>query len=62
MDEIKIYYINDEFFSIPFESLSKEARIANEIEKLKFFKLKDEILYYNVEFVFPSLENIDSIL
>lgn len=47
MDEIKMHYIDDEFFNIPFKSLSKEARTANEIEKFKSFELKDESLYYN---------------
>ena len=42
-----MHYIDDELFSIQFESLFKEARTANEIEKFKSFELKGEILYYN---------------
>jgi hypothetical protein len=37
MDEIKMHYIDDEFFNIPFENLSKEARTTNKIEKFKSF-------------------------
>jgi hypothetical protein len=36
IDEIKIHYVDDEFFKLSFESLSKEARTGNEIEKFKF--------------------------
>ena len=54
MDEIKMHYIDDEFFNIPFESLSKEARTTDEIEKFKAFELKDEILYYNGKVCVPK--------
>ena len=54
MDEIKMDYIDDEFFNILFESLSKEARTANKIEKFKSFELKDEILYYNGKVCVPK--------
>ena len=54
MDETKMDYIDDEFFNILFESLSKEARTANKIEKLKSFELKDEILYYNGRVCVPK--------
>jgi hypothetical protein len=37
MNEIKMHYIDDEFFNIPFENLSKEARTTNKIEKFKSF-------------------------
>lgn len=47
MDEIKMHYANDEFFKLPFESLSKEAKFLDEIDKLKFIELKDEVLCYN---------------
>ena len=69
MDKIKMDYIDDEFFNIPFESLSKEARIANEIEKFKSFELKDEVSYYNIrvcvskfkEYRFNIINNLHNI-
>jgi len=47
MDEIKMHYPNDNFFRSSFESLSKEARTMDKIDKFKSFELKDEVLYYN---------------
>ena len=55
MDEIKLHYPNDDFFKIPFESLSKEARTMNEIDKFKSFELKDEVLYYNGRVCIPKV-------
>ena len=57
-----MHYIDDEFFNISFESSSKEARTANEIEKFKSFELNMRFYIIMVEFVFLSLKNIDSTL
>ena len=54
IDEIKMHYVNDDFFKFPFESLSKETRSIDEIEKFKSFDLKDEILYYNGRVCIPK--------
>ena len=54
IDEIKGRYTTDDFFKFSFESLSKEARTADEIEKFKYFELKDEILYYNGRVCVPK--------
>ena len=42
------------FVKFPFESLSKEARTAEEIEKFKSFEVKDKILYYNGRVCVPK--------
>ena len=55
MDEIKMHYVKDDFFKIPFESLSKEARTVDEIDKFKSFELNDEILYYKGRVCIPKL-------
>ena len=54
VDEIKMHYIDDEFFNITFGKLSKEAQTANKIEKFKSLELKDEILYYNGRVCVPN--------
>ena len=54
MDEIKGHYAIDDFFKFSFESLSKEARTTDEIEKFKYFEVKDEILYYNGKVCVPK--------
>ena len=54
IDEIKMHYANDDFFKFPFESLSKETRSVDEIEKFKSFGLKNEILYYNGRVYVPK--------
>lgn len=36
--KIKIHYANDDFFKLPFESVSKEARTVDEIDKHKYFE------------------------
>ena len=35
---------------LPFESLSKEARTLDEIDKFKSFELNNEVLYYKCRF------------
>ena len=46
LDKIKRCYKDDVFFSILFESLSKEARIQEEIDKYYACALDGDILYY----------------
>ena len=46
IDRIQIYYAEDDIFKNPFESLAKEARIVDEIDKFKSFVLNG-VLYYN---------------
>ena len=54
MDEIKGHYATDEYFNFSFESLSKEAKTAEEIGKFKSFEVKDNILYYNGRVCVPK--------
>ena len=46
LDEIKGGYKDDVFYSIHFESLSKEARFQEEIDKFSAYALDVDILYY----------------
>ena len=57
MDEIKMHYANGEFFKLPFESLSKLARNSDEIDKSKFFELKDEVICYNGTICIPNFRD-----
>jgi hypothetical protein len=54
IDEIKVHYVNDDVLRIPYESLGKEARISEEIEKFKSYELKDCVLYYNSRVCIPN--------
>jgi hypothetical protein len=47
IDEIKDHYVNDDVLRVPYESLGKETRTSEEIEKFKSYELKDRVLYYN---------------
>lgn len=62
IDEIKMRYVDDEIFSLPYESLIKESKTRKEIEQFKFCELKDGILYYNNRVCISNLRNIDSTL
>ena len=46
LDKIKGCYRDDVFFSIPYESLSKEARTREEIDEFSAYTLDADILYY----------------
>ena len=52
INEIKIYFTNDDFLKDPFESLIQEARTIDEIDRFKSFALKDGVLYYNARVYF----------
>jgi hypothetical protein len=54
IDEIKDHYVNDDILRVPYESLSKEARTSEEIEKFKSYELKDHVLYYNSRVCIPK--------
>lgn len=46
LDNTKLFYQNDVFFSIPFESLSEESRTQEEIDNILVHLLDMGILYY----------------
>ena len=54
MDEIKMHYTIDDFCKFLFESLSKEARTVDEIDKFKSFELNDGVLYYKCRVCVPK--------
>ena len=56
INEIKMNYVDEDFFKCPFESLSKEARTADEIDECKSFELKDKVLYYNGRICVPEFD------
>ena len=47
IEEIKAHYLVMNSLNILFESLSKDARTTDEIDKSKCLELKNEVLYYN---------------
>ena len=53
--QIKGCYKDDVFFSILFESLSKEARIQEEIDKYYAYALDADILYYKSRICDPEV-------
>jgi hypothetical protein len=55
LDQIKGGYKDDVFFSIPFESLSKEARTQEEINKFSTYALDANILYYKSRICVPEV-------
>lgn len=54
IDEIKTHYASDDVLKLPFESLCKEARTVEEIDRFRSYDLKDNILYYNARVCIPK--------
>jgi hypothetical protein len=54
IDEIKVHYVNYDVLRVPYESLDKEARTSEEIEKFTSYELKDHVLYYNSSICIPN--------
>jgi hypothetical protein len=65
IDEIKVHYVNVHYVKVhyvkvhdvlrvPYESLGKEARTSEEIEKFKSYELKNHVLYYNSRVYIPN--------
>lgn len=57
LDEVKIYYVNDDAFKLPFENLPKEFKSIEEIEQFKSYDLRDGILYYNIKACILKVDN-----
>jgi hypothetical protein len=52
--KINVHYVTDDVLMVPYETLGKEARTSEEIEKFKSYELKDCILYYNSKVCVPN--------
>ena len=55
LDKIKGYYMDDVFFSIHFESLSKKSRTQEEIDKLSTYALDSHTLFYKSRNCVPEV-------